>query len=46
VYRFIEANGLTLLNLTVLACGLLLDLSTGGLGALATRNQASIYRAT
>ena len=44
VYGFIEANGLTLLNLIFLVCGLLLDLSTWGLGALATRKRVSVYR--
>jgi hypothetical protein len=46
IYGFVEPNGLTLLNIIFLVCGLLLDLSTWGVGALATRKQASIYRST
>jgi hypothetical protein len=46
IYGFVEPNGLTLLNVIFLVCGLLLDLSTWGVGALATRKQASIYRST
>jgi hypothetical protein len=46
IYGFVQPNGLTVLNLIFLVCGLLLDLSTWGLGALATRKQVSVYRAT
>lgn len=44
VYGLAEPNGLTILNLIFLGFALLLDLSTWGIGALAARKQASIYR--
>ena len=46
IYGLGQANGLSILDLIFLGCGLLLDLMTWGIGALASRKQVSIYRAT
>jgi hypothetical protein len=45
IYGFAQPNGMSLLNIIFLGCAFLLDLATWGIGALATRKQASIYRA-
>jgi hypothetical protein len=46
IWGLAEPNGLSLLNLIFLGCAFLLDLATWGIGALASRKQVSIYRAT
>jgi hypothetical protein len=46
IYGFVAPNGLSLLNWIFLACALLLDLGTWGIGVFATRKQVSNYRGT
>jgi hypothetical protein len=44
IYTFVQPNGMSILNWIFLGCALLLDLSTYGVGALATRKQVSNFR--
>ena len=45
IYAFVErGNGLSLLNLIFLACGLAIDLGTWGIGFFAGRKEYSSYR--
>jgi hypothetical protein len=44
IYGFVQPNGLSLLDWIFLGCAFMLDLATWGVGALASRKQASTYR--
>ena len=46
IYAFVQPNGLDILNIVFLALAFLIDLGTWGVGAFATRQQASNYRGT
>jgi hypothetical protein len=46
LYGLAQANGMTLLNWIFVACGLLIDLGTWGIGFFAGRKEYSSYRGT